>query len=134
MYIWYLTSLYLKNRLIVPNALSLCGTPIDLGKITQPLYTVAAEDDHIAPWRSVAHINRLVPAPKRGVLSSSGHIMGIINPPRPDSRRSYRVGDVETTDTLETWEAHSTECSGSWWPDWFAWLHERTGKGLRRGQ
>lgn len=83
----------------MPNALSLCGTPIDLGKITQPLYTVAAEDDHIAPWRSVAHINRLVPAPKRGVLSSSGHIMGIINPPRPDSRRSYRVGDVETTDT-----------------------------------
>ena len=128
MYIWYLTSLYLKNRLIVPNALSLCGTPIDLGKITQPLYTVAAEDDHIAPWRSVAHISRLVPAPKRGVLSSSGHIMGIINPPRPDSRRSYRVGDVETTDTLETWESHSTECSGSWWPDWFAWLHERTGK------
>lgn len=128
MYVWYLTSLYLKNKLIVPNALSLCGVPINLGEITQPLYIVAAEDDHIAPWRSVAHINRLVPAPKRGVLSSSGHIMGIINPPRPDSRRSYRVGNVETIDTLETWEANSTEHGGSWWPDWFAWLHERTGQ------
>ena len=128
MYIWYLTSLYLKNRLIVPNALSLCGTAIDLGKITQPLYVVAAEDDHIAPWRSVAHINRLISAPKRGVLSSSGHIMGIINPPRPDSHRSYRVGNVDTSDSFESWMAHSTECAGSWWPDWFAWLHERTGK------
>ena len=128
MYIWYLTSLYLKNQLIVPNALSLCGTSIDLGKITQPLYLVAAEDDHIAPWRSVAHINHLLPASKRAVLSSSGHIMGIINPPRPDSRRSYRVGNVQITDTLEIWEARSTKCSGSWWPDWFAWLHERTGK------
>ena len=127
MYVWYLTSLYLKNRLIVPNALSLCGTPIDLGKITQPLYVVAAEDDHIAPWRSVAHINKLVPASKRGVLTSSGHIMGIINPPRPDSRRSYWVGNVETTDTMETWQTHAEERQGSWWPDWFSWLHERTG-------
>lgn len=128
MYIWFLRELYLKNRLIVPNALSLCGIPIDLGKIVQPMYSVAAEDDHIAPWRSVAHINRLVPAPKRGVLSSSGHILGIINPPRPDSKRTYRVGDVKTTDSLADWEARSEEGTGSWWPDWFAWLHQRTGR------
>ena len=128
MYIWYITSLYLKNRLIVPNALSLCGTPIDLGKITQPLYTVAAEDDHIAPWRSVAHINRLIPASKRAVLSSSGHIMGIINPPGSTSHRYYRVGNVATTDSLESWEAHSKKCKGSWWPDWFSWLHARSGE------
>ena len=128
MYTWYLRELYLKNRLIVPNALSLSGTPIDLGKIVQPMYAVAAEDDHIAPWRSVAHINRLVPAPKRGVLSSSGHIFGIINPPTPDSKRTYRVGDVQTNDSLADWEARSEEGQGSWWPDWFAWLHQRTGR------
>jgi polyhydroxyalkanoate synthase len=127
MYSWYLRELYLNNRLIVPNALSLCDTPIDLGKIVQPVYVVAAEEDHIAPWRSVAHINRLVPAPKRGVLSSSGHILGIINPPRPDSKRTYRVGDVKTSDNMHDWELRSEERVGSWWPDWFTWLHARTG-------
>lgn len=127
MYVWYLKELYLNNKLIIPNALSLCGTPIDLGLIVQPTYMVAAEDDHIAPWQSVAHINRLIPAPKRGVLSSSGHILGIINPPTPGSKRTYRVGSVETTDSLAEWEARSKVRSGSWWPDWFAWLHERTG-------
>ena len=127
MYTWYLRELYLKNRLIVPNALSLCSTPIDLGKIVQPTYVVAAEDDHIAPWHSVAHINRLIPAPKRGVLSSSGHILGIINPPRPDSKRTYRVGDVTTMDSMADWESRSEVRAGSWWPDWFAWLHARSG-------
>lgn len=127
MYTWYLRELYLNNRLIVPNSLSLCGTPIDLGKIVQPMYSVGAKDDHITPWRSVAHINRLVPAPKRGVLSSSGHILGIINPPGSESKRSYRVGDIETMDNVADWEARSEERAGSWWPDWFAWLHQRTG-------
>ena len=127
MYTWYLRELYLNNRLIVPNALSLCGTPIDLGKIVQPMYSVAAKDDHITPWRSVAHINRLVPAPKRGVLSSSGHILGIINPPGPESKRTYRVGDIETMESIADWDARSEERAGSWWPDWFAWLRQRTG-------
>ena len=128
MYVWYLRELYLNNRLIVPNALSLCGTPIDLGQIVQPTYVVAAEDDHIAPWRSVAHINRLIPAPKRGVLSSSGHILGIINPPRADSKRTYRVSDILSTEQVPDWESRAEERTGSWWPDWFTWLHARTGK------
>ena len=127
MYIWYLKELYLKNRLIIPNALQLCGTPINLGEIVQPTYIVAAEDDHIAPWRSVAHINKLIPASKRNVLSSSGHILGIINPPVPGSKRTYRVGNVETSDSMVEWESRSAVHEGSWWPDWFAWLHERTG-------
>lgn len=128
MYVWYLRELYLNNQLIIPNALSLCGTPMDLGEIVQPAYIVAAQEDHIAPWRSVAHINRLISGPKRAVLSSSGHILGIINPPSSTSKRTYRVGDVKTTDTMADWEAHSEERAGSWWPDWFTWLHERTGK------
>lgn len=128
MYCWYLRELYLNNKLIVPNALSLGGTSIDLGKIIQPTYVVAAEDDHIAPWRSVAHINRLIPAPKRAVLSSAGHILGIINPPSPSSKRSFRVGNVKTTDTMADWASTSTNHSGSWWPDWFKWLHQRTGQ------
>lgn len=128
MYTWYLRELYLRNRLIVPNALTLCGAPIDLGQIVQPTYVVAAEDDHIAPWRSVAHINRLMPGPKRGVLSSAGHILGIINPPFPDSKCTYRVGDVKTTDSLADWESRSELRAGSWWPDWFVWLHARTGE------
>jgi polyhydroxyalkanoate synthase len=61
------------------------------------------------------------------VLSSSGHILGIINPPSPTSKRTYRAGNLKTSDTMADWEAHSEEYAGSWWPDWFEWLHARTG-------
>lgn len=77
MHSWYLRELYLNNRLKDDDALEVAGQPIALSRIEQPLYAVAAEDDHIAPWHETFRIANLVTGPKRYVLSSSGHILGI---------------------------------------------------------
>ncbi len=124
---WYLRELYLRNRLIRKGGVNLAGESIDLGRITQPLYCVAAEDDHIAPWRSVFRINNLVNAPKRFVLSSSGHILGIINPPVKPPKRHYWVAEAHRSETAESWRDRAGERNGSWWEDWVDWLHKRCG-------
>jgi poly(3-hydroxyalkanoate) synthetase len=81
MHAWYLRELYLNNRLIQPGALTVAGQPIDLHAIRQPLYAVAAKDDHIAPWAQAFRTLHHIAADKRLVLSSSGHILGLVSPP-----------------------------------------------------
>jgi polyhydroxyalkanoate synthase len=88
MHSWYLRELYLHNKLIEKDALTVAGEPIDLGAIVQPVYAVSAEDDHIAPWRQTFRTMNYVAGPKRFVLSSSGHILGIVNPPVKPAKRS----------------------------------------------
>ncbi|HEY9191624.1 MAG TPA: alpha/beta fold hydrolase [Methyloversatilis sp.] len=128
MHSWYLRELYLHNRLIEPDALTVAGEPIDLGRITQPLYAVSAQDDHIAPWHQTFLINNHVTGDKRFVLSSSGHILGIVNPVVVPPKRSYKVADAQGKDTVDTWQARAEERQGSWWEDWMAWLKPRAGK------
>nr|WP_157866619.1 alpha/beta fold hydrolase [Aromatoleum aromaticum] len=128
MHSWYLRELYLHNRLIEPNALTVAGEPIDLACITQPLYAVATEDDHIAPWHEAYRVNNFVTGPKRYVLSSSGHILGIVNPPVTPPKRKYRVADAHRSDAAEAWHAKAVEEVGSWWTDWMNWLTPRCGE------
>jgi polyhydroxyalkanoate synthase len=130
MHAFYLREMYLKNRLVQPDALTLAGETIDLGRITQPLYAVSAQDDHIAPWQSCYKIRESVnlAAPVRFVLSTSGHIMGIVNPPVSPPKRAYWVGEPGRNDSCEQWLAQSPLQAGSWWQDWTAWLHARTGE------
>jgi polyhydroxyalkanoate synthase len=52
MYVWYLRNMYLENNLRVPNRLSMCGTPVDLGRLDMPSYVLATQEDHIVQWRS----------------------------------------------------------------------------------
>jgi polyhydroxyalkanoate synthase subunit PhaC len=127
MHTWYLRNLYLDNKLIKKDALELAGQPIDLSRIVQPVYSVAAADDHIAPWKQTFHLNNLVAGPKRNVLSSSGHILGIINPVVSPPKRAYWVGDAERHDSPEEWQARATHRPGSWWEDWMAWLKPQSG-------
>ncbi len=128
MHAWYLRELYLRNRLIRPDALTVAGESISLERITQPLYAVAAEDDHIAPWAQTFRINNFVTGPKRYVLSSSGHILGIVNPVVKPPKRKYRVADVHRSQTADAWHNHAKEHAGSWWEDWMAWLKPRAGE------
>ncbi len=127
MHAYYLQEMYLRNRLIARDALTLAGEPIDLARIHQPLYDVAAEDDHIAPWRQTFRINSYVTAPKRFVLSSSGHILGIVNPPQDPPRRHFLVGPAHRGQSADNWYAQAEHHAGSWWRDWAAWLAERCG-------
>lgn len=127
MHAWYLRELYLHNRLAQPDAVTLGGRKIDLGRITQPLYAVGAEQDHIAPWRATFRIGGLVKGPVRYVLATSGHILGIINPPVSPPKRRYWAGVIDGTGDPETWQAQAPKLPGSWWEDWADWLGERCG-------
>lgn len=128
MHSWYLKELYLKNRLIKPNALTIAGEPIDLTRISQPLYAVSAEDDHVAPWKQTFHVNHHFAGSKRYVLSSSGHILGIVNPVVKPPKRRYRVAEAHRSDKPKAWLARAEMHEGSWWEDWMAWLKPRAGE------
>jgi polyhydroxyalkanoate synthase len=127
MHNWYLRELYLKNCLIRKDAIEIAGEFLDLERIQQPLYAVAAEDDHIAPWTQTFRINNFVLAPKRFVLSSSGHILGIVNPPVHPPKRRYWADLAHRADTPESWRERAVEHHGSWWEDWMAWLKPQCG-------
>ncbi len=130
MFCWYVRNLYLGNKLREPNALAVCGTPVDLGAIGVPSYIIATREDHIVPWRSAYVSTQLLSQRSRFVLGASGHIAGIINP-AAKNRRSYWTQDVLTADP-DRWIAGAVEHKGSWWPDWLAWLGAHAGKRVRK--
>lgn len=124
---YYLREMYLNNKLVKGGALTVAGEPIDLARIHQSLYAVAAEDDHIAPWRQTFNINGCVTSPKRFVLSSSGHILGIVNPPARPPKRKYWIGPARRGQSADRWRAQAEERPGSWWEDWSAWPAKQCG-------
>ena len=128
MHNFYLREMYLKNGLVTPGALTIAGEPIDLARIHAPLYLVAAEDDHITPWRQTFRINGWVTGYKRVVLSSSGHVLGIVNPPVMPPKRRFRVGRAHRGQAADAWHATAQEHDGSWWEDWRDWLTEHCGE------
>ncbi|WP_284155304.1 PHA/PHB synthase family protein [Sulfuricystis multivorans] len=133
MHAWYLRNLYLDNQLIKKDALTLAGQPLDLTRIVQPVYAVAAADDHIAPWRQAYRLMNYVSGPKRFVLSSSGHILGIVNPPVHPPKREYRVGAAERHDNPDVWQERAEAQPGSWWQDWVTWLRVHSGALVKPG-
>ena len=128
MHSFYLREYYLNNRLRKPDELELGGYPIDLGRITQPLYCVSAEEDYITPWTQVFRINALVEGKVRFVLSTSGHIAAVVNSPVDPPNRSFWVSDSNQSQEPEAWKAGIEKKDGTWWPDWTNWLDERCGK------
>jgi polyhydroxyalkanoate synthase len=130
MHSYYLHEMYLNNNLIKRDKLTIAGEPIDLDRIVQPLYVVTAEDDHIAPWKQCYRIRKYinVQAPVRFVRSSSGHILGIVNPPVNPPKRSYWIGEPERNEHWEHWFDRAEHKPGSWWEDWIAWLGGRCGE------
>ena len=129
MHSFYLREMYLHNNLMKRDALTIAGEPIDLDRITQPLYAVSAEDDHIVPWQQSYRIHKYVnvKAPVRFVLSTSGHILGIVNPVVNPPKRSFWVGEPERNEHFEHWFARAEKKPGSWWEDWLAWLSPQCG-------
>ncbi|KAB2914452.1 MAG: alpha/beta fold hydrolase [Dechloromonas sp.] len=129
MHSYYLREMYLHNNLIKRDKLTIAGESIDLDGIVQPLYAVTAEDDHIAPWKQCYRIRKQinVAAPVRFVLSTSGHILGIVNPPANPPKRAYWIAEPERNEHWEHWFDRADKKPGTWWEDWTRWLGERTG-------
>jgi polyhydroxyalkanoate synthase subunit PhaC len=98
---------------------------IDLKKVKIPVYNLAAREDHIAPLPSVFRLGRFFGGDTRLVVSGSGHIAGVVNPPEAN-KYQYWTNDKGAA-TLEDWLKGATENSGSWWPDWAKWIGERSG-------
>lgn len=126
MHSFYLREFYLRNRFVERDGLTLAGRPIDLRQIRQPLYMVGCQEDHITPWKATFSLCGLVDAPVRYVLSTSGHILGIVNPPVNPPKRGYFAGEAARQDPV-SWLASQTRRDGSWWEDWVEWLSERCG-------
>jgi polyhydroxyalkanoate synthase len=118
--------LALDNALTRPGGFSVLGTEVDLGEVDVDSYVVAGSADHIVPWRNAYRTTQLLGGQPRFVLSTSGHIQALINPPGPDSRSSFRVADEHPADVTE-WQQNAVTKTGSWWPDYIEWLSSRSG-------
>jgi polyhydroxyalkanoate synthase subunit PhaC len=116
---FYLRSCYLENRLS-RGEMEVGGVKLNLKNVTIPIYNLATREDHIAPPHSVFVGSSTFGGPVRYVLSGSGHIAGVVNPPER-KKYQYWVGE-EPKGRYEDWVAKAREAPGSWWPDWLAWL------------
>jgi polyhydroxyalkanoate synthase len=117
---------FMGNKLIKKNELKVKDVGIDLGNIEVPSYTVAAMGDHIVPWDGTFLMRELMGGPVRFILTTGGHIAGIINHPEK-KRREYWANDDPTT-SADNWLSGAENHKGSWWVDWIPWLEERSGE------
>ena len=126
MYAYYVRNTYLENNLRVPGKLTMCGVPVDLGRIDMPAYVLATREDHIVPWRTAYASTRLLGGRIEFALSASGHIAGVINPASKNRRNFWLNPELENDP--ERWLAAATPQPGSWWPHWMDWLAQSGGQ------
>ncbi len=129
MHSYYLRKMYLDNALVQPGGLTLGGVPIDLTRIDGPVYLVSAREDHIAPWKTTYKATQVYGGDIRFVLSASGHIAGVVNPPAA-GKYCHWVNEALVEDPDAWLEAAETR-EGSWWTDWKAWIKGHRGKKLK---
>ena len=115
--------LALDNLLTKPGAITVLGVPIDLSRIRTDAYVVAGIADHITPWQNCYRTTQLLGGDTRFILSTSGHIAALVNPP-DNPKSSYQVSK-ETPADPAAWLTSATTEQGSWWTDISAWLAER---------
>lgn len=125
MHSFYLRNMYLQNKLIEPGGITLAGVPIDLSQIKTPTYILSTREDHIAPWQSTYAATSLYAGTKRFVLSASGHIAGVVNPPLKEKYCYWT--NAKTPKDPDTWLKGAKRQEGSWWPDWDKWLKKFAG-------
>jgi polyhydroxyalkanoate synthase len=117
---YYLRNCYLENRLST-GSMVLDNTLLDLSKVKVPVYNLATREDHIAPADSVLYGSQFFGGPVKYVLSGSGHIAGVVNPPA-GGKYQYWLNDNIKDVSLADWIKGAEEHKGSWWPNWREWL------------
>jgi polyhydroxyalkanoate synthase subunit PhaC len=113
------------NALVRPGAATMLGSPVDLSAIDRDSYVVAGITDHICPWQSCYQTTQLLGGPSRFVLSTSGHIAAMVNPPG-NAKASYQLAEQCPEDPRK-WLSLAGTRHGTWWPDHASWLAERCG-------
>jgi polyhydroxyalkanoate synthase len=127
MHSFYLRSLYMRNEL-ARGELELLGQQLSLSSVKNDTYVVGAINDHIVPWHGSYKTVGLMGGNVRYVLSSGGHIAGIVNPPGPKAWHEATGDDTAAVPDPEAWRRSGTKQSGSWWEDWTAWSESRAGE------
>jgi polyhydroxyalkanoate synthase len=125
MHAFYLRSLYLRNEL-ARGVMEVKGQQLSLGDIKNDVYVVGAINDHIVPWPASYKTTGLMGGNVRYVLTSGGHIAGIVNPPGP--KPWYEAGKPPNPVTAQQWREGAEHHSGSWWEDWARWAGRRAGR------
>jgi polyhydroxyalkanoate synthase len=115
----------LENKLSKKNALHICNTPIDIGKITIPVCIVGFMEDYIAPATTAFKTTELVAGPVEFIFGGSGHVMGAINNPSKNKYGYYLNGKIGKG--FEEWKKTATLFPGSWWIPWAERLHKNSG-------
>jgi polyhydroxyalkanoate synthase len=121
-----LLGIFAGNRLAQPGAVTVLDTPIDLGQVTCDNCVVAGGTDHITPWRPCYMTSQLLGRPSEVIVTSTGHIQTIVNPPGKP-RASYWA-DAEPGPDPDAWMKAATKHEGSWWPRYAEWLVARSGE------
>jgi len=127
LHLYYLRRFYMENA-FAAGAFELFGEPVAPKDIKVPIYHVATKDDHIAPAASVFRgVQMLENAENTFVLSGSGHIAGVVNPPEA-KKYQYWGADIADHTTLENWLQNAESTDGSWWGNWVQWLKKQSGQ------
>ena len=126
MHSFYLRNMYMNNLLAKPDALTLAGTKIDLSKVATPSYFVSAIEDHIAPWKTTYAGTQIMNGKSHFVLSGSGHIAGMVNPPAANKYGFWTNEKLPATP--DAWFASAKQHEGSWWPNWRQWVTPHLGR------
>ncbi|MDD0976030.1 class II poly(R)-hydroxyalkanoic acid synthase [Pseudomonas fontis] len=113
------------NPLAHASGLEVCGTPIDLQKVTVDSFSVAGSNDHITPWDAVYRSTLLLGGDRRFILSNAGHVQSILNP--PGNPKAHYVDNPRLSSDPRAWYYDAKQVDGSWWPQWLSWIQERSG-------
>ena len=117
--------IFRENTLVRPGAVTVLGTPVDLGELTLPTLVIAAADDHLTPWTGCYRTTQLLSGPATFLLSCGGHLQSLVTPPG-NPKASYWT-DGEARPDPEDWLATAQRHTGSWWQAWAPWTVERSG-------
>jgi len=115
----------MRNALVEPGAAKMLGSKVDLGKVTADSYVVAGIADHLCKWESCYQTTQLLGGTTKFVLSTSGHIASMVNPPG-NEKASFQTASQNPAVAAE-WLGAAGKVRGSWWADYVDWLSERTG-------
>jgi polyhydroxyalkanoate synthase len=122
---FYMRNCYLENALS-QGRMELDGKTLSLKDVKIPIYNLATREDHIAPARSVFLGSRFFGGKVEFVVTGSGHIAGVVNPP-DKHKYQFWTGSAPAGD-YDRWLEDATETAGSWWTHWQAWMEKQDGK------
>ncbi|HKF75697.1 MAG TPA: alpha/beta fold hydrolase [Candidatus Dormibacteraeota bacterium] len=117
--------LYVRNPLRAPGEATVLGVPIDLEQVRCPTYVLTGITDHIVPWKAGYRTTAMFGGPCEFVLSSSGHIQSIVNPPGNPKSAYYAGGPLQ--DDPDVWLRGATQARGTWWEHWVGWVAQHAG-------